>query len=153
MLICLMLISHGKNWNLKSGPLITGKQLKKVTSLNDGRKKASRSSYVSDYPGKSSQGVISLTGWKWDFLTFWDAYKAHPTVWFSPITKVNCLENTIKMLATAMDSVSNDDFIAYIELGGLGHWGESGMFTRCGVFANSSMKRSSCDYCLLNRLS
>ncbi|MFR2078567.1 MAG: hypothetical protein ACLS3V_00515 [Streptococcus sp.] len=48
------------------------------------------------------------------------------------------------MLLLLWDSWGNDDFIAYIELGGLGHWGE-GMFTQMRAFANCH-ERSSKDY-------
>ena len=57
---------------------------------------------------------------------------AHPTVKdFHQITKINGLENTIKMLLLLWDSVGAMMIYRHIELGGLGHWGGwVGMFTQ-----------------------
>ena len=86
-----------------------------------------------DYPGKSSHKDIP--DWLGNEISdLGDAYNTSYGKGFSPNYQNKLLRKYYKEAITAMGQRwGNDDFIAYIELGGLGHWGEWHVHSDAGI--------------------
>ena len=86
-----------------------------------------------DYPGKSSHKDIP--DWLGNEISdLGDTYNTSYGKGFSPNYQNKLLRKYYKEAVTAMGQRwGNDDFIAYIELGGLGHWGEWHVHSDAGI--------------------
>ncbi|MFQ7167954.1 MAG: DUF4832 domain-containing protein [Streptococcus sp.] len=89
--------------------------------------------FLLDYPGKSSHKDIP--DWLGNEISdLGDAYSTSYGKGFSPNYQNKLLRKYYKDAVTAMGQRwGNDDFIAYIELGGLGHWGEWHVHSDVGI--------------------
>ena len=89
--------------------------------------------FLLDYPGKSSHKDIP--DWLGNEISdLGDAYSTSYGKGFSPNYQNKLLRKYYKDAVTAMGQRwGNDDFIAYIELGGLGHWGEWHVHSDAGI--------------------
>ena len=89
--------------------------------------------FLLDYPGKSSHKDIP--DWLGNEISdLGDAYNTSYGKGFSPNYQNKLLRKYYKEAVTAMGQRwGNDDFIAYIELGGLGHWGEWHVHSDAGI--------------------
>ena len=89
--------------------------------------------FLLDYPGKSSHKDIP--DWLGNEISdLGDAYNTSYGKGFSPNYQNKLLRKYYKEAITAMGQRwGNDDFIAYIELGGLGHWGEWHVHSDAGI--------------------
>ena len=89
--------------------------------------------FLLDYPGKSSHKDIP--DWLGNEISdLGDAYNTSYGKGFSPNYQNKQLRKYYKDAVTAMGQRwGNDDFIAYIELGGLGHWGEWHVHSDAGI--------------------
>ena len=89
--------------------------------------------FLLDYPGKSSHKDIP--NWLGNEISdLGDAYSTSYGKGFSPNYQNKRLRKYYKDAVTAMGQRwGNDDFIAYIELGGLGHWGEWHVHSDAGI--------------------